>query len=263
MDLELSNRVAIVAAAIQGLGKACALGLARVGALVAIGARNEETLQATAQQIRKETGAKVLARKADMSVLSDIQAFVKATHDEFGRIDIAVTNAGGPPKGIVMSVTEEQWLMGINLNLLSAIRLSLAVAPYMQQQKWGRIINIISTSVKEPFNGLVLSNVARAGVVAFAKTMSNELGPDNVLVNNVCPGSIWTARAEASSRSQAERAGISLEEAVDRFNQTIPLRRQGQPEELANLVVFLASERASYITGATIQVDGGLIKSLM
>ena len=263
MDFELSKRVALVAAGSQGLGKACALGLAREGARVSICARNEEILQATAAQIRKETGAQVLARKADMSVLGDIQDFVKATYEEFGNIDIAVTNAGGPPKGVVMSVTEEQWLTGLNLNLLSAIRLSQAVAPYMQKQKWGRIINIISTSVKEPFNGLVLSNVMRAGVVAFAKTMSNELGPDNVLVNNVCPGSIWTARSEASSRSQAERAGISLEEAVDRFNQTIPLRRQGQPEELANLVVFLASERASYITGATIQVDGGLIKSLM
>jgi 3-oxoacyl-[acyl-carrier protein] reductase len=133
----------------------------------------------------------------------------------------------------------------------------------MQQQRWGRIINIISTSVKEPFNHLVLSNVARAGVVAFAKTMSNELGPHNILVNNVCPGSIWTARSQKSVQAQAERQGISIAEALERFNQGIPLRRQGEPEELANLVVFLASERASYITGTTIQVDGGLVKSLM
>lgn len=263
MDFGLKDRVAIVAASSQGIGKACAMGLAREGVHLAICARGEEALQATAHEIRQATGMDILARRADMSVLSDIHDLVKATLDHFGRVDIAVNNAGGPPSGAVTAVTEEQWAHGLNLNLLSAIRLSQAVVPSMQRQHWGRIINIVSTSVKEPFNNLVLSNVARAGVVAFAKTLSNELGPDNILVNNVCPGSILTARSQRHAQAQAERQGISPEEVLERFNQTIPLRRSGQPEELANLVVFLASERASYITGTTIQVDGGLVKSLM
>lgn len=263
MDLGLKDKVAIVAASSRGIGKACALGLAREGVHVAICARNEDPLQATAAEIRAATDVEVLARRADMSVLGDIQALVQATLEHFERVDIAVTNAGGPPSLPITDVTEEQWAHGLDLNLLSAIRLSCEVAPSMQRQRWGRIINVVSTSVKEPFDNLVLSNVARAGVVAFAKTMANELGPYDILVNNVCPGSIWTARSQKSAQAQADQLGVSLEEAVDQFNQTIPLRRQGTPEELANLVVFLASERASYITGTTIQVDGGLVRSLM
>lgn len=263
MDLGLKGRVAIIGGASQGIGKACAMGLAAEGVSVAICARGEDLLLATAEEIRQATGSLVLAKRADMSVASDIQALVAATLDRFGKVDIVVNNAGGPPGGPALGVTDEQWAMGLDLNLLSVIRLSREVVPHMQRQKWGRIINIISTSVKEPFNNLVLSNVARAGVVAYAKTMSNELGPDNILVNNVCPGSIWTARSQKSTAAFAPRQGISVDEALHQFNQTIPLRRQGDPAELASLVVFLASDRASYITGTTIQVDGGLVRSLM
>ncbi|MCZ7568817.1 MAG: SDR family oxidoreductase [Ardenticatenaceae bacterium] len=263
MELGLKGRVAIVAAASQGIGRACAMSLAREGTSVAICARTPKTLQQTAAEIRDRTGAEVLAMPADVSDLHQIQALVRATLDRFGRVDIAVTNAGGPPGGPAIEATEEQWAYALGLNLLSVIRLSREVVPSMRRQRWGRIINIVSTSVKEPFNNLVLSNVTRAGVVAFAKTLSNELGPDNILINNVCPGSIWTARSQQASQRHADRLGISLEEAVSLFNQTVPLRRQGQPEELADLVTFLASEPAAYITGTTIQVDGGLVRSLM
>lgn len=263
MDLGLTGRVAIVAASSQGIGKACALGLAREGARIVMCARGEDVLQAAADEIRATTGAEVLAMRADMARPADIQALAQAALDHFGQVDIVVNNAGGPPGGPALDVTEEQWAHGLDLNLMSVIRLSQAVIPGMRERQWGRIINIISTSVKEPFNNLVLSNVTRTGVVAYAKTLASELGPDNVLVNNVCPGSIWTARSQKSVVGFAERHGITFDEALERFNQTIPLRRQGAPEELANLVVFLASDRAAYITGTTIQVDGGLVRSLM
>jgi 3-oxoacyl-[acyl-carrier protein] reductase len=174
-----------------------------------------------------------------------------------------VTNAGGPPPGLFVSLRPQDWVSGFNLNLMSVINLCAEVVPYMQRHRWGRIINITSISVKQPVDGLMLSNSIRAAVVGFAKTLSNELAPYNILVNNVCPGYTRTERVEELSASIAERKGVSRERVVKGWEETIPMGRMGRPEEFAALVAFLASERASYITGVSIPVDGGAVKGLL
>jgi 3-oxoacyl-[acyl-carrier protein] reductase len=263
MDLGLRGKVALVAGASKGMGKAIALGFAREGASVGICARGEKELNATAEEIRKETGAEVLAFVADMTRSQDIRDFVAKSADGLGRIDIVVTNAGGPPFGEFMKFTDEDWEAAFRLNFLSALRLTREAVPHIRKGGAGRVINITSYGVKEPIQGLVLSNAIRTGVVGLAKTLSRELAKDNILVNTICPGRIDTERHRMLNVARAERTKRTLEEVHREMTGEIPLGRFGTAEEVANLVVFFGSERASYINGTTIQVDGGLVKTII
>lgn len=264
MDFGLAGKVAVVTAASKGLGRASAAALAAEGATVVIASRNRETLEQAAQEIRQASGRTVLAVPTDLRRSEEITALVSRTVNEFGGIDILVNNTGGPPMGIFETFADEQWQAAFDLVFLSAVRLIRAVLPSMQQRSGGgRIIQIVSSSVKQPIAGLLLSNALRPGIVGLAKTLSVELAPYRITVNNVCPGRILTDRIRQGARFQARLAqGLTEEEALSELTKDIPLGRIGNPEELAALVAFLASQQAGYITGATIQVDGGLIQSL-
>lgn len=263
MNLGLQDKVAIVLAASKGLGRASAEALAAEGAWVVIGSRNSQQLEQTARDIHDKTGSKVLAVPTDVTKPNDLAAIVDATVREFGRVDILVNNAGGPPPGTFEQFGDAQWEAAFQLNLLSNVRMVRLVLPYMRKLQKGRIINIVSTSVKAPIDGLLLSNAIRTGVVGLAKTLSIELAPDNITVNNVCPGRILTDRIRQITRIEEKvQQGMSEEEVLREASRDIPLGRIGKPEELAALVAFLASEQAGYITGTTIQVDGGLTRAL-
>jgi len=262
MDLGLKDSVAIVLAASKGLGRASAAALAAEGAHVVIGARNQETLEETARQIRQESGGQVIAVPTDVTKVEDLNTIVTETVRHFGHVDILVNNAGGPPPGTFGAFDDAQWQAAFELNLLSAVRLIRLVLPHMRTRGGGRIINIVSTSVKQPVDNLLLSNAIRPGVIGLAKSLSIELGPENITVNNVCPGRILTDRIRQNYQMQVQGAG-SEEEMLAQSAQGVPMQRIGQPEELGALVAFLASRQASYITGTTIPVDGGLVRSLL
>jgi 3-oxoacyl-[acyl-carrier protein] reductase len=263
MDLGLRGRAALVCGASSGLGKAVAMALGREGARVAICARTEEKLLKAAEDIRGATGAEVLAIPADVSVPAEAKGAVQKTVSQFGRLDILVTNAGGPPWGHFLGLPEEAWQKALDLNLLSTLHLCREAVPHMKTAGWGRIINMSSYAAKQPLDGLILSNTARAGVLGLAKSMANELAPYNILVNSVCPGAFETERHFDLARRRAAQEGITMEEHLKSRAKDIPLGRAGKPEEFADLVVFLASERASYITGDVIQIDGGAVRSLL
>jgi 3-oxoacyl-[acyl-carrier protein] reductase len=250
VDLGLRNRVAIVAASSQGLGKAVALGLAREGAKLALCARTEATLTTTAEEIYAATGAEVLTRALDVTKQQAVSDFVAETVKEYGRLDICVANAGGPPSKSFAETTSEDW------------HRAKEVLPVMQQRRWGRFIAITSMTVKQPVDGLILSNAVRAGVSGLVKSLANEYGPYNVLVNNVCPGYTATARLMELAERLAEAQGVTPQEVEARWSAQTPLGRVGRPEEFADVVVWLASERSSYVTGVSIQVDGGIVKGL-
>lgn len=267
MDLGLRGQVAIVAASSKGLGKATAIQLAREGAQVVMCSRSKERVEAAAAEaaaeaVRYENGGTAIGVQADVRVQEDIDRLVATAMERFGRIDILVNNAGGPPAGTFETLPPEAFQEAIELNLMSTVRLSKAVVPIMKQQGGGSIVNITSISVKQPLDGLILSNTARAGVIGLAKSMANELGPYGIRVNNVGPGPTRTDRIVDLARQRAESAGISLDEALAADASAIPLGRLGEPEEFANVVTFLASPAASYVTGITLQVDGGLYRGL-
>ena len=263
MDLGLKDKVALVGASSKGLGRAIALGLAEEGAQVTICARDTDTLEQTAAEIREKTGTEVLAVPADVSQPDQVSGLIDKAINQFGGIDILVSNAGGPRAGRFADLSPKDYQDALHLNLLSTINLCRGVVPSMKARGGGRIINLTSISVKQPVDGLMLSNMARTGVIGFAKTLASELAADNILVNNVCPGIIFTDRIKQLATVRAGEAGITYEEALANMTQDIPLGRIGDPTEFANLVVFLASGRASYITGTTIQVDGGMAKGLL
>ncbi|MEW6730511.1 MAG: SDR family oxidoreductase [Acidobacteriota bacterium] len=263
MELGLKDRVAVVAGSSQGIGKAIAEGLAAEGAMLAMCARNAAQLEQTAAQIRAQTGVKVLAVAADVTKVADIEQLVSQTLDSYGRIDILVNNAGGPPATNFENTPQEAWQQAIDLNLMTTINCCRAVVPHMRTQQWGRIINITSISVKQPVENLILSNTARAAVIGFAKSLANELGKYNILVNNICPGYTLTDRLQELVEVRAKAANIQQAEVFKRWEQDVPVGRLGRPEEVAAYAVFLASERASYINGTTVTVDGGLVKGLL
>ena len=263
MDLGLKNKVALVAAASKGLGRAVAYELAREGARIAICSRNQEQIRQAAEGIHAETGAEVYYEACDVTRPDEVRSLVSNVVNRYGDIHVLVTNAGGPPAGLFVSLRPQDWLAAYQLNLASVVQMCAEVIPHMQKNRWGRIVNITSISVKQPVDGLMLSNSIRSAVIGFAKTLSNEMAPYNILVNNVCPGYTRTERVEELSAAMAEKKGLSKDRIIAGWEESIPLGRLGRTDEFAGLVAFLASERASYITGTTIPVDGGAVKGTL
>jgi 3-oxoacyl-[acyl-carrier protein] reductase len=262
MDLVLNDKVALVAASSKGLGRAVAIKLAEEGSNVIICSRNSEKLELVAEEIMNK-GRRCLAIPTDLTDYAQVQSLVTKSIQHFGKIDILVTNSGGPPSGEFLDFSIEDWQQAIDLNLMSTIYLCKEVIPYMVQQNDGRIVMITSISVKQPIKGLILSNVARAGVAGLAKSLSNEFGKNNILVNIVCPGYTQTERVEELAITLASKQGLKPEELKQKWAELNALGRLATPEEFANVVVFLVSEKASHLTGTAIQIDGGLVKSLL
>ena len=262
METGLKNRVAIVAASSQGLGRATAEGFAAEGCRVAVCARNREALTAVAENLRSRYQTEVLAEPFDVSDPTAVRDFVRAVVQTFGSADICVTNAGGPPAKGFLATTVEEWRRAVDLNFMSAVYFAHAVIPHMQKKKWGRFIAITSVAIKQPVSDLVYSNAVRAAVVGLVKSLANEFGKDGILVNNVGPGYTATDRLKDLAKSRSAALNKTENEIFEGWAADTPLRRLGEPRELADTIVWLASERASYITGQTILVDGGLYKGL-
>lgn len=257
MHLNLTGKRALVLAASRGLGFACARGLAREGVRVVICSRDEDRIAAAAARLREETGAEVHAVASDVSAPADAARLVGVAVERLGGLDIVVHNAGGPPPGDFQAVGEAQWQKAIEQNLMSLVRIVAASVPELKRAGGGRILTIASSSIKQPIPNLVLSNATRAGVWGLVKSLSRELAPDGILVNLIAPGRVKTERIDELDEANAARSGQPIDEVRRASVATIPLGRLGDPEELANLAVFLASDAASYITGQAIMVDGG------
>ena len=256
MELGLTGKRAIVMAASRGLGYASALGLAREGCRLIVCSRDQARIEAAAAAITKQTGTDVTALVADVSSASEAKRLVDAAVAAYGGLEIVVHNAGGPPAGETLQMTEEQWQKAFEQNLLSFTRIVGAAVPEMKKAGYGRVITIASSSIKQPIPNLALSNAFRAGVWGIAKTLSRELAPQGILVNVIAPGRIDTERIAELDQANATKSGKSIEDVRKASVSSIPLGRLGRPEELANLVVFLASQAGSYITGQAITVDG-------
>lgn len=263
MDLGLKGKVAIVAASSKGIGKATAMAFAAEGSRVTMLARGEADLSRAAEEVRERYGAEVLAIPADVTKAEDIARIVQGTVARWGTVNVLVNNAGGPPPGIFDEVNDAQWQSAFELNLLSTIRLVREVLPHMRRAGGGAIVNIQSTSVKEPIDNLILSNAIRSGVIGLAKSLALELAKDNVRVNNVLPGLIMTDRQRQMLTVWGQRLGKSFEETRRLREAQVPLGRLGDPEDVADMIVFLASDRARYVTGVTVQVDGGRVRSML
>lgn len=263
MDLGLKGRVAIVAAASTGLGKAVATELAAEGARVAICARTLDHLEQTAAHIRKETGAEVFHEALDVRDAPAVARFVAGVEKHFGRIDICVTNSGGPPSKLFADTQPEDWRSAVDLLLMSAVFFARETLPRMQKNGWGRFITITSYAVKQPVDGLLLSNSIRAAVTGLARTLANEYAAHGITVNNVCPGYTATERLGELAEVIAQRTGAKPEDVFAGWKKQIPAGRIGTPQELASVVAFLASERASYVNGTSLAVDGGIVRSLL
>jgi 3-oxoacyl-[acyl-carrier protein] reductase len=263
MDLGLRGKYAFVAASTRGLGRAVAEELAAEGAAVALCARHQEQVDDAAGDIHRRCNVQTLGIAVDLAQRGEAQRAVEAAITHFGRIDVLVTNAGGPPAGLFESHSDEAWRNAVSLNLDSVIGLIRAALPGMKERRWGRIINVTSIAVKQPVDNLILSNSIRAAVVGMARTLANEVASFNITVNNVLPGYTRTERIEELTAYNAKQTGKSIAEIRAAWERQIPMGRLGEPKEFAALVAFLASERASYITGSSIAVDGGWIKSLL
>jgi 3-oxoacyl-[acyl-carrier protein] reductase len=260
VDLGLAGKVALVAASSKGLGKASALALAREGARVTICARTETDLNAAAAEIRRETGAEVLAVPADLTSAAGIHTVVSATAERFGGVDVLVNNSGGPARGRFADFTDEDWQRAFEVVTLNFVRFVREVTPYMRRQHWGRIVGLQSSSVKQPVEGIDLSNALRPGIAGLMKSLTPDLAKDGITINLVLPGMFLTSRIIAGAGRSPE-GDQALQEQLAPIAAGIPVGRLGDPMELGSLVAFLASRQASYITGAVYQVDGGLIRS--
>jgi 3-oxoacyl-[acyl-carrier protein] reductase len=259
MDLGLSGKVALVTAASKGMGKACALGLAAEGARVVMCARNEGDLKAAVEEVKAATRADVLGVPADVTKADQVRALVGRATSTFGAPDVLIANCGGPPRGYFDEFDDGAWLGAVEVSLMSTVRLVREVLPGMRAKRWGRILTIQSVSVKQPLPELLLSNAVRPGVAGMMKTLALQLAQDNILVNTLCPGKILTDRLLGGLKA----SGLSREEYLARQGAEVPMGRVGTVEEFASVAVFLASERASYVTGVAIQVDGGLVRGLL
>ena len=263
MDLGLKDRVAIVGGGSKGLGRACADSLAREGANLAICSRNAEELERAAEEIRSATGVEVLAVPGDLSQLRDIQDLVGRTVDRYGRLDVVIANSGGPPEGRAATTTEETWSRAVDMALSFYIRMGREAVPHMKERSWGRIVNVLASTVYQPIDNLATSGVTRMGAVAFAKSLADEVGRDGILVNNVAPGFLMTDRMRHIFETRSQETGQDLESVLGARAASIPLGRFGRPEELGDFVTYLVSEKNSYVTGTTILVDGGVVRSVM
>lgn len=262
LETGLKNRTAIVAASSQGIGRATAEAFAAEGCRVAICARNRKTLDDVAEKIRREHKVEILGEALDVTDATAVADFVKAVAQQFGSIDICVTNAGGPPAKGFLATTREEWKRAVDVNFMSAVYFAHQVIPYMQKRQWGRIITITSIATKQPVADLVYSNAVRAAVVGLVKSLANEFGKDGILVNNVGPGFTATDRLKELARVRSSAVGKSEEEIFKTWAEDTALKRLGDPREVADAIIWLASDRASYVTGQTILVDGGLYKGL-
>ena len=262
MNLGLKDRVALVAASSQGIGRATAEAFAAEGCRVAMCARNQQTLQDAAEKIRKQYGIEVLAEAFDVTDAGAVSRFVATVAKKFGGVEICVTNAGGPPAKGFLAASLDEWQRALELNFLSTVYFAREVIPHMQRKHWGRIITLTSITTKQPVTDLVLSNAVRAAVVGLVKSLANEFGKDGILVNNVGPGFTATDRLKELATARASASGKNEKEIFDGWAADAPVKRLGEPREVAETIVWLASERASYITGQTVLVDGGMYKGL-
>lgn len=262
MDLGIKGRVALIAASSQGIGLATAEAFAAEGCRLAMCARNQQTLLSAAEKIRKKHLVEVIAEAFDVTDAAAVSRFVAAVAIKFGSVDICVTNAGGPPAKGFLAASLDDWKRAIDANFFSTVYFAREVIPHMQRKKWGRIITITSITTKQPVADLVLSNAVRAAVVGLVKSLANEFGKDGILVNNVGPGFTATDRLKELAKARSATSGKSEQEFLDAWAADAPLKRLGEPRELAETIVWLASERASYITGQTVLVDGGMYKGL-
>ena len=262
METGLRNRIAIVAASSQGIGFATAQAFAAEGARVAMCARNAETLKSAAEKIRQQHNAEVFAEPLDVTDADAVHRFVENVISHFGSADICVTNAGGPPAKGFLATTTEDWRKAVDQNLMSTIHFAREVIPHMQKKRWGRIITITSITTKQPVPDLILSNAVRAAVVGLVKSLANEFGKDGILVNNVGPGFTATDRLKELAKARSAASGKSEKEIFDGWAVDSPLKRIGEPREVADAIVWLASDRACFITGQTILADGGAYKGL-
>jgi 3-oxoacyl-[acyl-carrier protein] reductase len=262
MNLGLKDRVALVPASSQGIGRATAEAFAAEGCRVAMCARNQQTLQAAAEKIRKQSNVEVFPQAFDVTNAAAVSRFVAAVTEKFGSVDICVTNAGGPPPKGFLAATLDDWQRALEANFLSTVYFAREVIPHMQRKRWGRIITLTSITTKQPVADLVLSNAVRAAVVGLVKSLANEFGKDGILVNNVGPGFTATDRLKELAKARAASSGKTEQEILAGWAADAPLQRLGDPREVAETIVWLASERASYITGQTVLVDGGMYKGL-
>jgi 3-oxoacyl-[acyl-carrier protein] reductase len=258
----LKDRVVIVTGASQGMGRAASTAFAAEGAKLAICARNQKTIKAAGEQIGQQHKCEVLTEALDITDFEAVRRFIAWVAERLGRIDVCVANSGGPPARNFLSTTLEEWRRSVDVNFLAFVNLAREVIPHMQRNRWGRFITITSVSVKQPIPDLVMSNAVRASVVGLVKSLSNEFGKDGILVNNVAPGYTATERLTELAGTRALAAGVNQKEIYDRWAAETPVRRIARPEEVADAIVWLASERASYITGQTLLVDGGIYKGI-